>query len=159
MRNRLPISCYIIIFGICNSLSAHGFNTLVYGLHLPCSLVTHTWTVTAFLLTNASLALEVAKTPLYRCSMRWILTKPFSEGPVNTGELICFRVLNHARSSLGRLHFWKLRCLAVKIGNMELSDSPLIPVICGYALYYILEKKFFFFNSFISNQNYWDSIS
>jgi hypothetical protein len=32
--------------------------------------------------------------------------KPFSEGPLNTGAWICFRVLNHAKSILySRRHF------------------------------------------------------
>jgi hypothetical protein len=66
-----------------------------------------------------------------------ILTKSLSEGLLNTGAWL----LNHAKARLyGKPHFWKLRSLVVKIGNMKICLQfwsfwrpyfPLMSVICG----------------------------
>jgi hypothetical protein len=74
-----------------------------------------------FLITNVSLVFTVVKPPLYQCSRRWIHMKPFSYGMLKTGAWICCHILNHAKALLcGRRHFWKLRILAGKIGNMKI---------------------------------------
>lgn len=109
------------------------------GFDLPYSLFTQMRMVTAFLLTNASLVFRVVKPPLYQCSRRWIGMKPFSEGPPNTGAWIWFRILNHAKVLLcRRCHLWKLRNLAVDIGNLEIHCQFWISenlTFCWYRLY------------------------
>jgi hypothetical protein len=161
MRTRLHRTCHTVVFGICNSLLLFRTDFLGYLLNVSC-LFTHTRMATAFLLTNASLIFKVVIPPLYQRSRRSILTKLFSEGPLNIGEWICFRGLNHAKALFyGRRHIWKLQSLAVNIGTMEVYghildtriwefDFSLIPVIYyyyyySYYHYYLIELEMGFY--------------
>jgi hypothetical protein len=127
MRTRLSRTCHTVVFDICNSRLPFRRDFLALRLKVASTCRTassHTRTATAPLLADASLVFTVVRPPRYRCSRRWIRTKPFSEGPLNTGGWICFRVHNYARALLyGRRHFRKLRSLAVKLGYMEITAN------------------------------------
>jgi hypothetical protein len=147
MRTHLCRTCHTGVFGICNSRLP--FCTDFLGLRLK---VASTCRAASWLTRGRPLlfwlkcipVFKVVKPALYRCSMRWIRTKPFSEGPLNTGAWFVFAYsITQVLFFMGRLYFWKLRSLAVKIiipkiyrqvRNLWEFDFPLIEVIYGYAL-------------------------
>jgi hypothetical protein len=102
MRTCLHRTCHTAVFNICNSWLS--FHTDFLGLWLKVFPTCHTvssltqeWPPFFFLQMHPWFC-KVVKPPLYQYSRLWILTKPFSERPLNTGAWICCCILSRAKA-------------------------------------------------------------